>query len=305
MRELEREDRVAGLEHGQVHGHVRLGAGVRLDVRVLGAEQLLRPIDRSLLDLVHDLAAAVVAAARVPLGVLVRRNRPDRLEHGRPGEVLGGDQLDLAALALELAAEQLGDRGIDLGQPRGAEVLHRLLRDCHRLSSDRISRECYSCRRRRARSIASVAGTAPSRRTRGSSPVRSSTVEGVPGKLAGVDDRRRAGADLDRHVLQHGAGRARRGGWRSWPRPRPPARRSRRAKPVSSGTRTRCGPEWRPSSTGSARPGSGGRACTRPGSSARTIAPERPRSSGTHSKRRSMSRATSAIGCSGGVPFMR
>jgi hypothetical protein len=40
----------------------RLCAGVRLDVRVLGAEQLLRPVDRELLDLVDHLAAAVVTA---------------------------------------------------------------------------------------------------------------------------------------------------------------------------------------------------------------------------------------------------
>ena len=89
---------------------------------MLGAEQLLRPVDRQLLDLVDDLAAAVVAPARVALGVLVRRHARDRLEHARPGEVLGGDQLDLPALALELLADQLGDLGVDLGEPRAAEV---------------------------------------------------------------------------------------------------------------------------------------------------------------------------------------
>ena len=106
MVEPQREDRVAGLQAREVHGHVRLRAGVRLHVRVLGAEQLLRPVDRELLDLVDDLAAAVVALARVALGVLVRRHAADRLEHARPGEVLGGDQLDAVALPLELAAEQ-------------------------------------------------------------------------------------------------------------------------------------------------------------------------------------------------------
>jgi hypothetical protein len=44
---------------------------VRLDVRVLGAEQLLRAVDRELLDLVDDLAAAVVATTRIALGLLV------------------------------------------------------------------------------------------------------------------------------------------------------------------------------------------------------------------------------------------
>ena len=60
--EAQRHERVARLHHGGVDGHVRLRARVRLDVRVLGAEQLLRAVDRELLDLVDDLAAAVVAA---------------------------------------------------------------------------------------------------------------------------------------------------------------------------------------------------------------------------------------------------
>ena len=120
-----------GLEHGGIDGHVRLCARVRLDVRVLGAEELLRALDRRRLDLVDDLAAAVVATAGITLCVLVRRDAADGLEDARPGEVLGGDQLDLAALPFELAAEQVSDVGIDLREPGGAEVLDRLLRDGH------------------------------------------------------------------------------------------------------------------------------------------------------------------------------
>ena len=74
------EHGVAGLEQAQVDGHVRLGARVRLDVRVLGAEERLRAVDRELLDPVDELAAAVVALARVALGVLVRRHRAEGLE---------------------------------------------------------------------------------------------------------------------------------------------------------------------------------------------------------------------------------
>ena len=129
--EREPEHPVARREHREVDGHVRLRAGVRLDVRVLGAEERLRALARQLLHLVDDLAAAVVALARVALGVLVRRRRADRLEHRRPGEVLGRDQLDLTALPLELAAERVGDLGVDLGETRRPKVLERLLRDRH------------------------------------------------------------------------------------------------------------------------------------------------------------------------------
>ena len=171
VRELEREDRVARLQRGHVDGHVRLGACVRLDVRVLGSEERLRAVDRGLLDLVDDVAAAVVALARVALGVLVRRHRADGLEHARPREVLGRDQLDLAPLALELAAEELRDLGVDLREPGGAQLLERLVRDGH------LRHGTHQASRLRT----SAAGDAPSRRIRGSGPVRSTTVEGVPG----------------------------------------------------------------------------------------------------------------------------
>ena len=99
--------------------------GVRLHVRVVGAEQGRGPIDRKLLDLVDDLAAAVVAPARIALGVLVRRHGADRLEDGRPREVLGGDQLDLVALALDFPAQQSGDLGVDLGEAGDTKPIDR------------------------------------------------------------------------------------------------------------------------------------------------------------------------------------
>src|SRR5581483_4090614 len=106
-------------------------AGVRLDVRVIGAEEGGRARAGELLDLVDDLAAAVVPLPRIPLGVLVRRRRADGLEHRGPREVLGGDQLDLAALPLELAAEQLGDGRVELGEALRAQVFEGRLANRH------------------------------------------------------------------------------------------------------------------------------------------------------------------------------
>src|SRR5439155_17640422 len=96
-------------------GHVRLRTRVRLYVCVLAAEEGQRAVDRGLLDLVDHLAAAVVALAWIALRVLVGGHRADRLEDRGPGEVLRGDELDLAALPVELAPDQLRDLGIDLG----------------------------------------------------------------------------------------------------------------------------------------------------------------------------------------------
>ncbi len=101
-----------GWHHRQVDGHVGLGAGVGLDVGVLGAEELLGPVDGQGLDDVDVLAAAVVALAGVALGVLVGHHRAhggqDRLRH----EVLRGDQLEALVLAAPLVLEGVRDLGV-------------------------------------------------------------------------------------------------------------------------------------------------------------------------------------------------
>ncbi len=73
-----------GLEQREHRRGVGLGAGVRLHVGELGAEQGLDPVDGQLLDHVDVLAAAVIALARVALGVLVGQHRALRL-HDRDG----------------------------------------------------------------------------------------------------------------------------------------------------------------------------------------------------------------------------
>jgi hypothetical protein len=88
VREVHAEDRVTRLEQGEVDAHVRLGAGVRLHVGVVGAEQLAGAGPGRLLHDIGELATAVVALAGVALGVLVGEHRAHRLEHGRRNEVL-------------------------------------------------------------------------------------------------------------------------------------------------------------------------------------------------------------------------
>ncbi len=82
---------------------------VGLHVGVLGAEERLGPVDGDPLGDVDDLAAAVVAGAGIPLGVLVRERRPERGQHGRRGEVLGRDQLQRRRLPLQLPDQDLGE----------------------------------------------------------------------------------------------------------------------------------------------------------------------------------------------------
>ena len=70
----------------------------------------------SALDDVDELAAAVVALARIALGVLVGQHRAGRFEHRAADEVLRGDQLEAVVLAMQLVADRAGDLGIGLGE---------------------------------------------------------------------------------------------------------------------------------------------------------------------------------------------
>ena len=112
---LRPEHRVARLQQRLVHAHVGVGAGVRLHVRVVGAEQRLDPVDRELLDVVDDRVAAVVPLARVALGVLVGQHGADRGHDRWRGEVLAGDQLDAGGLAFDFTLDERDDLGVGIG----------------------------------------------------------------------------------------------------------------------------------------------------------------------------------------------
>ena len=114
--EAHAEDRVAGLGQRQEHGLVGLRAGARLHVGEGAVEQPRDAVDRQLLGDVDILAAAVVAPAGIALGVLVGQHRALRLEHRARDDVLGGDQLDLVALATEFLLDRAEDLGVALGK---------------------------------------------------------------------------------------------------------------------------------------------------------------------------------------------
>ena len=78
-----------------------------LHVDVLGAEYFFGPLNSQALDDVHVLAAGVVAAARIPFGVLVVHDAGLGLQHRLAGVVLGGDQHDVIALPFILLPDGL------------------------------------------------------------------------------------------------------------------------------------------------------------------------------------------------------
>jgi hypothetical protein len=72
---------------------------VRLDVGVVGAEQRLGALDRENLCVIDELAAAVVALARVTFRVLVGQHGTLRGHDPLTRVILGRDQLDVLFLA--------------------------------------------------------------------------------------------------------------------------------------------------------------------------------------------------------------
>ena len=106
---------VTGFQQGQVHGAVGLRTGVRLDVGVVGAEQLLGAVDGQLLDDVDVFATAVVTLAWVAFGVLVGQYRALGFHHRWAGVVLRGDQLDVMFLALGFLLHRSKQFGVITG----------------------------------------------------------------------------------------------------------------------------------------------------------------------------------------------
>jgi hypothetical protein len=134
VRQAHGQHRLARLDERAVGGQVRAGPGVRLQVGVLRAEQLLGPLDADRLGLVDLAAAAVVAASGVALGVLVRQGRAECGEHGGRGEVLAGDQLQTTPQPVQLGEQHSRDLRVLLlelgkvGTPEG-HLGHGLLPD--------------------------------------------------------------------------------------------------------------------------------------------------------------------------------
>ena len=104
--EVHAEQGVARLQQRRIHRKVCLRTAVRLDVDEFRAEELLGAGDGETLDLVDDLAAAVIALGGQALGVFVGQHRAHAGDDGARGDILRGDQLDAAALPAQLAAQE-------------------------------------------------------------------------------------------------------------------------------------------------------------------------------------------------------
>jgi len=116
MGKVHGEDRIPGLQSSGIDRLIGRRTRMRLHVGMFGAKSRLGPLDRQPLDLVHHFAAAVVALARVSLGVLVGEHGPHGFEYRGRGEVLGGYQLDVPPLPGQLLLDQARYGGVHPGK---------------------------------------------------------------------------------------------------------------------------------------------------------------------------------------------
>src|SRR5215217_8212594 len=116
VRQVHSQYLITILDRGKINRHVRLRAAVRLHVRMIGAKQLLRAIDRGLLDDVGPLTPAVITFARITFSVLVGEHRSRGFEHGLTNKVLGGDELKPVSLAGYFVVDGAGNHRIDFGK---------------------------------------------------------------------------------------------------------------------------------------------------------------------------------------------
>ena len=82
------ENCITGFKQSVVNCHIRLAAGVRLDVDVFNAEKSLRALNREGFNSVHELASVVVAFAGVAFGVFIGEDTGLGLHNGTAGIVL-------------------------------------------------------------------------------------------------------------------------------------------------------------------------------------------------------------------------
>lgn len=152
---------------GLVDLEVGRAAGQALDVDTplvgVEVEGLEGTLLAQQLDLVNVLVAAVVAGAGVALGVLVGHGGAESVEDGPRGDVLGGDEHDGLALALDLILLRRGSAAA------GGKPLGRRRRTMMEATSGSDSRRDFSsiCKRLRVSKSGEVHdwGSARGRRT--------------------------------------------------------------------------------------------------------------------------------------------
>ena len=85
---------------------------MRLHIGKACTEQFAQPVNSDLFDGIDMLAATVITATRIALGVFVGQDRALRQKHIAADDVFGRDQFNLVLLAVKLVADGISDGGV-------------------------------------------------------------------------------------------------------------------------------------------------------------------------------------------------
>ena len=113
---------VAGSTQSLVNCEVGLSTGVRLNIGKVCTEELLGALNSDVLYHIYALAAAVVAASGITLGVFVGEYGSSGGKDSVADDVFGGDQLNVLLLTLKFGLDGAAHFGIHRG-----EELHCIL----------------------------------------------------------------------------------------------------------------------------------------------------------------------------------
>ncbi|ENN85865.1 hypothetical protein RHSP_17832 [Rhizobium freirei PRF 81] len=131
--QVETHESIARLQEREEDGLVHLRTGVRLNVGEVDAEQLLGALDGELFRDIDELAAAVIALARIAFSIFIRHDRALCFQHGARHDVFRSDQLDFVPLATQFLTDRSKDFRIGIGKRAVEEGFGG--RICHRESS--------------------------------------------------------------------------------------------------------------------------------------------------------------------------
>ncbi len=102
LRQIHTQHCVSGLQQGKIHRQIGLGAGMRLHVGMLRAEELTGPLSGKFFHKIHTLAATVIPLAGVALRIFIGQHAAHGRHYRGRNDILRSDQLQVSALAGKL-----------------------------------------------------------------------------------------------------------------------------------------------------------------------------------------------------------
>ena len=109
------KDLIAVLNRSKINGHICLRTAMWLHVSVIGAKQLFRTINRSLLYDVGPFASTVIPFPRITFGVFVCEDGPGRFKNRFADKVFGSDQFKSVCLPGYFVVDCAGDQWVNFG----------------------------------------------------------------------------------------------------------------------------------------------------------------------------------------------